>query len=96
VIVEGMAAGKPVVATSGGGVPEIVVDTVTGFLVPMGDAGAMAEAICKTLADPAMARRMGSQGFMRVQKLFTIEMAAEKVKAIYHQILDAPHFARVA
>jgi glycosyltransferase involved in cell wall biosynthesis len=90
VIVEGMAAGKPVVATNGGGVPEIVVDNVTGFLVPMGDPAAMAEAICKILAAPAMARKMGFHGFMRVRKLFTIERAAEKVKTIYRQILQSP------
>jgi glycosyltransferase involved in cell wall biosynthesis len=92
VIVEGMAAGKPVVATNGGGVPEIVVDNVTGFLVPMGDPAAMAEAICKILAAPAAARSMGFQGFMRVRKLFTIERAAEKVKTIYCQILQSPNF----
>ena len=58
VIIEGMAAGKPVVATSGGGVPEIVVDQETGFLVPMGDATAMALAICDLLENPA--RRAGN------------------------------------
>ena len=56
VIIEGMAAGKPVVATNGGGVPEIVEDGQTGILVPMGDAPALAEAICRVLADPAQAR----------------------------------------
>jgi glycosyltransferase involved in cell wall biosynthesis len=94
VIVEGMAAGKPVVATNGGGVPEIVVDTVTGFLAPMGDPVAMAEAICKILAAPAMARNMGFHGFMRVRKLFTIERAAEKVKSIYYGILQSPESGR--
>ncbi len=89
VIVEGMAAGKPVVATNGGGVPEIVADKVTGFLVPMGDATAMAEAICKVLSDPLMARRMGLQGFARVKELFTIEGTAKKVGAVYRQILEA-------
>jgi glycosyltransferase involved in cell wall biosynthesis len=89
VIVEGMAACKPVVATNGGGVPEIVVDNVTGFLVPMGDVSAMADAICKIVEDPVMARRMGLQGFMRVRKLFTIESTVQKVEAVYRQILEA-------
>src|SRR5207302_666535 len=51
VVVEGMVLGKPVVATNGGGVPEIVVNGETGVLVEMGDATAMAEAICGLLAD---------------------------------------------
>jgi glycosyltransferase involved in cell wall biosynthesis len=88
VIIEGMAACKPVVATNGGGVPEIVVDDVTGFLVAMGDAAAMAEAICKVLADPVRARQMGVQGFMRVQEFFSIEGTARKVEAVYRGILE--------
>jgi len=93
VIIEGMAAAKPVVATNGGGVPEIVVDSVTGFLVPMGDASAMAGAICKVLGDPLMARRMGLQGFGRVRQLFTIEGAAKRVESVYRTILGTPaHF----
>ena len=52
VIVEGMAAGKPVVATAGGGVPEIVQDGLTGLLVPMGDPQGMARAICRLLENP--------------------------------------------
>jgi glycosyltransferase involved in cell wall biosynthesis len=91
VIIEGMAAAKPVVATNGGGVPEIVVDSVTGFLVPMGDVSAMAEAVCKVLADPLMARRMGLQGFGRVRQFFTIEGAARKVESVYRTILGTSH-----
>ena len=93
VIIEGMACGKPVVATNGGGVPEIVVDNVTGLLVPMGDSAAMAEAICKILADPIMAGQMGSRGFARAQELFTMEGAARKVEAVYRQVLGIPNLA---
>ena len=59
VIVQGMAASRPVVATNGGGVPEIVVDGVTGYLVPMSDAQAMAEAISRLLSSPSQAAEMG-------------------------------------
>jgi glycosyltransferase involved in cell wall biosynthesis len=89
VIVEGMAAAKPIVATNGGGVPEIVLDNVTGFLVPMGDASAMAEAICKIVADRALARRMGLHGLKRARDLFSIESTAQKVEAVYRQLLEA-------
>lgn len=89
VIIEAMAASKPVVATDGGGVPEIVVDSVTGLLVPMGDAAAMADAICRLVGDPAAARRMGLEGFARVREFFTIEHTVRKVQGVYRQLLEA-------
>ena len=87
VIVEGMAAGKPVVATNGGGVPEIVEDGLTGILVPMGDVSAMAEAICRICADPLAARIMGAKGKKRVAEHFTIEQTARKVESVYAYLL---------
>jgi glycosyltransferase involved in cell wall biosynthesis len=83
VIIEGMAAGKPIVATDGGGVPEIVEDGKTGILVPMGDFQAMADAITRILADPALAADMGARGLERVRDHFTIEQKARKVEAVY-------------
>jgi glycosyltransferase involved in cell wall biosynthesis len=87
VIIEGMAAGKPVVATNGGGVPEIVEDGQTGILVPMGDAGAMADAICQMLSDPARAKAMGIRARQRVADHFTLEQTARRVEAVYAEIL---------
>jgi len=87
VIVEGMAAAKPVVATNGGGVPEIVIDNVTGLLIPMGDASAMAEAVCNILSDPSTARQMGLRGRDRVRERFSIESTALKVEAVYREVL---------
>jgi glycosyltransferase involved in cell wall biosynthesis len=87
VIIEAMASGKPVVATNGGGVPEIVVHGETGLLVPMGNATAMADAICQILADPAAARRIGELGRQRVIEQFTIEHTVEKVQQVYDQLL---------
>ena len=89
VIIEGMAAGKPVVATNGGGVPEIVEDGVTGTLVPMGDVQAMADAICAMLAAPERARAMGIRGRQRVQDHFTVDRTARKIEKIYQQILHS-------
>jgi glycosyltransferase involved in cell wall biosynthesis len=83
VIIEGMAAGKPVVATNGGGVPEIVENGKTGVLVPMGDARAMADAICQILADPAWAQEMGARGRQRVIDHFTVQQTARRVEAVY-------------
>ena len=87
VIVEGMAAGKPVVATNGGGVPEIVQDGSTGILVPMGDVQAMADAICEIVANPVRARGMGIMGRQRVENHFTVELTAAKVEAVYREVL---------
>ena len=82
VIIEAMAAGKPVVATRGGGVPEIVVDGGTGLLVPMADAPAMAAAVATLLADPDAARAMGRRGRRRVEEHFSIERTARGVEAV--------------
>ena len=87
VVIEAMAAARAVVATNGGGVPEIVLDGITGLLVPMGDADAMARAIRKLLNDPETSHKMGQAGKARVQSFFTIEQTAQKVSAIYMQIL---------
>ncbi len=89
VIIEGMAAGKAVVATKGGGVPEIVEDGATGILVPMGDVQAMAEAICRLLADPELARGMGKRGRKRVEDCFTVQLTARRVEAVYEEIFSA-------
>jgi glycosyltransferase involved in cell wall biosynthesis len=93
VVIEGMAAGKPIVATKGGGVPEIVVDGETGLLVPMGQAAPMADALMRLLADPAMAQSMGRAGRQRVSDQFTIQHTARKVEAIYGKLLSQPPVA---
>ena len=87
VVIEGMAAGKPVIATDGGALPEIVLPGETGLLVPMGDAAGMAAAIAALLADPARAAAMGAAGRQRVQEQFTITHTAHRVQAIYDHLL---------
>ena len=86
VIIEGMAAGKPVVATNGGGVPEIVEDGKTGILVPMGDSAAMAAAICNILENPQHAAEMGLHARQRVENHFTLAATARRVEAVYATI----------
>ena len=88
VIAEGMAAGKPVVATKGGGVPEVVEDQISGLLVPPRDADALAAAICHLLDNPAEARAMGERGRIRIGKYFTTSNTARKVEHFYETILD--------
>ena len=88
VVIEGMVAGKPVIATRGGGVVEIVEDGITGILVPMADASAMADALKRLLSDPAFAAAMGLRGRVRVLQHFTIEQTANKVHEIYSEFME--------
>jgi glycosyltransferase involved in cell wall biosynthesis len=64
-ILEAMAAGLPVLATNVGGVPEIVVDRVTGLLVPPSDPSAMAEQLAVLAADSELRRALGQAGLER-------------------------------
>lgn len=84
--IEAMAAGKPVVATNTGASPEIVVDGVTGYLVPPRVPEKMAEAIKKLLCDPEAARNMGLAGRDRVLKLFTKENYVSGVEKVFKNI----------
>jgi glycosyltransferase involved in cell wall biosynthesis len=87
VVIEAMAAGKPVVATDGGGIPEIIVDSVTGLLVPMGEVAPMARAICHLLENLELGRDMGRAGSQRVLERFTIAQTARKVECVYEELL---------
>jgi colanic acid/amylovoran biosynthesis glycosyltransferase len=73
VIMEAMATGLPVISTAIGGIPEMVNENETGFLVPPGDAVALADAIEKLISDATLAQKMGRAGYQRAQKLFSIE-----------------------
>jgi sugar transferase (PEP-CTERM/EpsH1 system associated) len=86
-LLEAMAAGLPVVATRVGGVPEVVVDGVTGFLVPPRDPQALADAILRLLRDPDLRRRMGEAGHARVAEHFSVEQMVGKTEALYEQLL---------
>ena len=86
VIIEGMAAGKPVIASSGGGAMEIIVDGVSGLLVPMNDSNALAAAIKNLLGDAALRSQLGAGGRQRVQDSFRIEQTAAKMSQIYSEL----------
>lgn len=87
VVIEGMAAGRPVIATNGGALPEIITTGRTGLLVPMGDVAAMAEAMAMLLADPKQAQAMGAAGQKSVQERFTSAQTARKMEAVYEHVL---------
>jgi len=88
VVLEAMAAGKPVVATKVGGVPELVEHGVTGFLVPPGDPGALAEAILQVASSGELRRQMGEAGWERVRERFDIRQTARAYGELYLGLLE--------
>jgi colanic acid/amylovoran biosynthesis glycosyltransferase len=82
VITEAMATGLPVVSTDVGGIPEMVVQNETGFLVQAGDAVALACAIEKVIDDRLLAQRLGHSGHQRAQELFSIAKNARDLCAL--------------
>lgn len=88
-ILEAMAAGLPVVATAVAGVPEAVVDRVTGRVVPAEDAAALARALSELAADPEGARRMGEAGRRRVETAYAIPRIAAAYLELWSGLLGA-------
>jgi len=88
VVLEASAAGKPVVATRATGARDAVVDGVTGLLVPVGDAPALAEALARLLADPELARTMGRAGQQRVAREFSREQVCARLAGFYHDLME--------
>ena len=86
-ILDAMAAGKPVVGTRTGGIPEVVDDAVTGVLVPPGDAPALAGAIVRLLENPSLRERMGQAGWARVRERFTVERMVDRTRGVYRELL---------
>jgi glycosyltransferase involved in cell wall biosynthesis/LmbE family N-acetylglucosaminyl deacetylase len=86
-LVEAMSVGCPVIGTTAGGMPEVVDEGVTGLLVPPADTAALSAAIEALLADPALRRRMGEAGRVRVAGRFTWDSIAESVSTVYAGIM---------
>jgi glycosyltransferase involved in cell wall biosynthesis len=93
VITEAMAVGKPVIASRGGGVPEIIAHGETGLLTPMGDAQALADELISLIRDPAKARRLGAAGYEHVRRNFTAQQGARQVEGIYGKIIGKELFS---
>lgn len=85
-IMEYMEAGKPVVATRVGGVPDLVEDGVTGLLVDPQDPDGLASAIVSLLRDPDRAARMGRAGRELRRRSFSIEGTVRRVEALYQEL----------
>lgn len=88
VVIEGMAAGKPVIATRAGGVLDIIEDGYNGLLVPVGEDRAMAEAILTLARHQDLAMQLGAEARQHVLKRFTAAQYAQTVQAIYQSLLE--------
>jgi len=86
-VLEAMSAGKPVVATAVGGVPELVEDGITGILVPPRNPEALARGILRLAKDADLRRRMGKAARERALERFDISRTAREYEALYLKLL---------
>jgi glycosyltransferase involved in cell wall biosynthesis len=94
---EAMATGTPLVATTGGAIPEVAgADGETCLAVPPGDSGALAAALSRLLGDPALRARLGAAGRQRVLDRFTWERAAAGTAELYRAAIARAAPARPA
>jgi glycosyltransferase involved in cell wall biosynthesis len=84
-LVEAMASGLPVVATAVSGTSQVVDQGVTGWLVPAGDAAALAEAIAQLVSDPARAAAIGAAGRAHVTRVFGAAAQAERLVELFRR-----------
>ena len=82
VIMEAMATGLPVVSTNVSGIPEMVIENKTGFLVQPSDVVAIADAIEKVINDRSLAQKLGQSGYKRAHTLFSIEKNVRELCAL--------------
>jgi glycosyltransferase involved in cell wall biosynthesis len=85
---EAMGCEAPVVASDAGGLPEVVENGVTGFVVPKGDSGAIARALDRLLADADLRRTMGLRGRERALARFDWDVAARQFESLYLSLLQ--------
>jgi L-malate glycosyltransferase len=86
-VIEGMAAGLPMVVTDVGGNPELVQDGVRGRVVPPADPEALAAALVQVLRSPGVARAMGRAARVHVEAHLTLERMVEAHAALYRRLV---------
>jgi glycosyltransferase involved in cell wall biosynthesis len=88
VLLEAMAAGRPIVASRVATIPEVVVDGETGVLVPPGAPSALAQALGTLARDAARAKRLGEAGRERLRRQFSIEKMVGDTETLYRELLE--------
>ncbi|HLF23452.1 MAG TPA: glycosyltransferase, partial [Burkholderiales bacterium] len=87
-LIEAMAYGVPPIVTNCGGSPELVVDGVSGLVVPVRDVGAINRAIRRMYEDPALRRRMGAAARERIGSRFKIEDTIQQTLGLYRELVS--------
>ena len=87
-LIEACAAGRAVVGTQVGGIPDIIAPGVNGLLVPSGDASALAAAVSELIGDPARRREMGLAGRQMVMERHSSDRMVRELKDIYGKLLE--------
>jgi len=90
-LLDAMACGKPIVATTAGGIPEVVADGETGILVPPRNDEALAAAIVRLLRDEHLRRSMGDAGERRVRERFSSERMVQDTLELYRRVALHAH-----
>jgi len=88
-IIEAGAAGRPSIGTRIGGIPELIVESGTGWLVPDADPGALADALCDAARDPARRGAMGAAALARARGHFTIQAHARRMVEVWRECAEA-------
>jgi glycosyltransferase involved in cell wall biosynthesis len=88
VLLEAMAAARPIVASRVATIPEVVLDGETGILVPSGDPAALALALTDLALDPAMAHRYGEAGRQRLRRDFSVDKMVGDTELIYRELVE--------
>lgn len=91
---EAMRASRPVIATNVGGIPEIVADGVSGFVVPRGDADALAWAVVRLFETAGAARAMGEAGRAIGLERFDVARSMDEIERIYRSVIEQAVSAR--
>ncbi|HYT92188.1 MAG TPA: glycosyltransferase [Gemmataceae bacterium] len=86
IVLEAFAAGVPVVATAVGGTPEVIEEGQSGYLVPPGDAAALARRLSDLLGSDSERRAMGARGRQRVQEQFTFAAQARRYQELFETL----------
>ena len=87
-LIEAMAAGKPVMGTRVGAVPEIIEHDRSGWLVDPEDPAGLAQGIARVLREPALAARYAQAAQARVREAFSLEQMTDQIEAVYRDVLS--------
>jgi glycosyltransferase involved in cell wall biosynthesis len=87
IVLDAFAAGVPVAATAGGGLPELVRPGETGLLAPVGDAAALADAINNLLENPALAEELSFKARRLVEAEYSVARMVERYQAVYEKVM---------